>query len=123
MYFGLNRPLSTRLRNNLSLFNEYMLLVCCVVLMFFTEAIPDIKIRYSFGWVFNGGIIIVLIVNYWFIIGLSIYHLKLLCLRKKNALKWDFEKWVFTYSKIEPRLKMLETEEELKAEIKAISKM
>ena len=43
IYLGVNRALSTRLRNNLTLFNEYILLTCCVAMMGFTDVIPDVN--------------------------------------------------------------------------------
>ena len=68
LYIGMNRALSTRLRNRLSVLNEYILLACCVTMMGFTDVIPDVNHRYVYGWVFNGLIFITLVVGYNFII-------------------------------------------------------
>jgi hypothetical protein len=68
LYNGINRPLSTKLRNRLTMFNEYILLTCCVAMMGFTDVIPDVNHRYVYGWAFNGLIFIVVVVGYKFII-------------------------------------------------------
>ena len=68
IYLGINRPLSTKLRNRLTVFNEYILMTCCVTMMGFTDVIPDVNQRYLYGWVFNGLIFIVVVVGYKFII-------------------------------------------------------
>ena len=65
------RPLSTRLRNRLTFFNEYLLLTCCVIMMGFTDAIPDVNLKYLYGWAFNLLILLCCVVNYIFIIGKS----------------------------------------------------
>jgi hypothetical protein len=71
IYLGINRPLSTKLRNRLTVFNEYILLTSCVTMMGFTDVIPDVNQRYAYGWVFITLILVVLVVNYKFIIMLS----------------------------------------------------
>ena len=71
IYLGMNRPLSTKLRNRLTVFNEYILLTCCVVMMGFTDVIPDVNSRYEYGWAFISLMLVVLVVNYKFIIMLS----------------------------------------------------
>ena len=40
IYYGASRPQNSRFNNRLELFNEFFVNICCMHLLFFTEAVP-----------------------------------------------------------------------------------
>jgi hypothetical protein len=49
IYQGLVMPLSTSLDNKIELTNEFLVSICSMHLMFFTDAISDLKLQYTYG--------------------------------------------------------------------------
>ena len=56
--------MASRFDNRLCLFNDYMVFVCTIHLMFFTETIGDIQMQYEvYGWTFQVSCAILTAVN------------------------------------------------------------
>ena len=54
IYHGHFKPLASQFDNRLYIFNDYIVFVCAIHLMFFTKSIDDILMQYYvFGWSFQ----------------------------------------------------------------------
>jgi len=58
-----NKPLTSKLMNNIEILNEFAIYLSTFVIFFFSEWIPDIEQRYTLGFVYLPGILSIVIVN------------------------------------------------------------
>ena len=50
MYQGWNRPMEVPLQNRIEYFNEFVIWLCTVLMMGFTDFIPDQETQLGIGW-------------------------------------------------------------------------
>ena len=66
----------------IQMFNDYILSVCALSMMAFTELVPDILVRYELGWWYVGFIALQIAFNYLlFIIPVSVKYIYMLILK------------------------------------------
>ena len=54
MYQGLNKPMSVPLHNKIEYFNEAIIGVCTILMMCYTEWVPDRQMQTRVGWMGYG---------------------------------------------------------------------
>ena len=70
MYIGFIYPLNTLRKNRIEFFNEMCILSCSVIMMLFTDFVPEIETQVSIGWQMIAIIVLGGIVN---IVGILLF--------------------------------------------------
>ena len=72
IFIGVNKPMCDKVSNYLELVNEYIIGLCTIILVTFTQFAPDPFAKFTNGWVSIGFFGILLFINVLFVI-LGIY--------------------------------------------------
>ena len=72
VFLGLSLPFKTRFKNRLELFNEFTVVTCTLLMMTFTQYVPDVETQYMMGWSMIGVIVFNFLVNLTIIISVAI---------------------------------------------------
>jgi hypothetical protein len=91
MYKVYFKPLEWRLQNYIDLFNEATICVCTMHLLFFTDWVADLEVRYAYGW----SMIVIMCINFLVnaIVVLWFAGKKLYLLMSKLQLHSKYKKW------------------------------
>ena len=79
------KPITDNLKNRLEIFNEYMVSVITIQMVWFTDFIDQKKIQWHYGYIING------LVGYFVYVNLNIffyYAIKSLVLVQKRYYEW-----------------------------------
>lgn len=80
IYSGMVYPLTTRQDNKVESFNQLMLAFSCFHVFLYTDFVPDSSMQYDLGWSLIMFFGIIVVVNFYFIVGMLINIVKLLCI-------------------------------------------
>ena len=86
IYSGLWRPLDTRLKNRLNLFNEAMIMTITAHLLFFTDVVHDEMTKYRYGWSLIFFLIVTMVVNLTLFLKVCIHNVSLVLLKYGRIL-------------------------------------
>lgn len=68
MYIGGTRPFTTPKKNRLEIFNNFLISSLSIILIYFTDYVTEIELKFSFGYLFIAGLCIILAVNVYFML-------------------------------------------------------
>ena len=71
LYQGSVRPLLSKLDNTIELTNEFLISICSIHMMFFTDAIAEATLQYDYGKSMCAFILLLSLVNVFFILYFS----------------------------------------------------
>ena len=85
IYQGHFKPLASKFDNRLYFFNDYIVFVCTIHLMFFTKTIDDILMQYYvFGWTFQATCAVLTAVNLPIILWQNLRSINVIYKRNQN---------------------------------------
>jgi hypothetical protein len=92
IYSGLWRPLDTRLRNRLNLFNEAMIMTISTHLAFFTDAVDNEITKYRCGWSMIIFLIITMLLNLALFLRVCAHNVYLILLKYGRIIDSKMQK-------------------------------
>jgi hypothetical protein len=86
VYTGAMRPMEVPTVNNLLFFNELMIAFTTIQMLLFTAWVPDEEVKFYYGWHISFYILVMVIVNFYFILKSASFGIRLMC--KKYYIRY-----------------------------------
>lgn len=88
IYLGQQQPFDNRFKNRIEMFNEFTVCICSMLMMCFTNFIPEIETQSFMGWQMIGVIVINCAVNVTIIVSIGGRGLWLIGLKYYRRIKF-----------------------------------
>ena len=75
MYYGSVRPLVKRRMMYLSIVNEFLVSVAISLIVLFTDYVPGQDSKYVAGWLLNGVVVFMIVINMIPVLAINIFNL------------------------------------------------
>lgn len=98
MYQGLNYPLEVPLDNRIEYFYEFGIWICTVLMMGYTDFVPDQEMQLGIGWAMITIIAIMILVGLFFVFKFGIKANILIYKKYKNRLYYYWWPKIMTSS-------------------------